>query len=593
MDSSPSPVRTLLCLALSRPAQFLLAGLVSGAVVVLGWSVPYLVQNVIDRRNDLTVIMWITVGIATGLILRHGLSVVRRRLQKSIVRTIERNLALKYLAHALRLDARSYEKYPSSDLLNRLHGLEHVRHALEERVLGISFDAILVAVAAILVARHSIPLAALALAGAALPAIVVFFIKRSIRDSFKETQRLSAQVSESCIDALDGVRDLRIAAAEDWFLRRLEGQYLALHDERYRHHSKLDVIGSGTGLLSALLNIAVLLAGAYAVHADRLTSGQMMFAFTMAGSMVGPLEGIVISWLFFEDAAGALERYEEIMTLPAERGAPSAMARRVEGRLRLENVTFEYLPGAPVLRGITLDISPGRSVAVVGESGAGKSTLLGLLAGFYEPGEGRILVDEEDLHRWDARAWRDQIGVVLQSPHLFRASVEDNLVLGREAVTSEDLDRATSEACAREFLSQLPEGLGTRVSAGGTPFSGGQAQRLALARALVKNPRVLLLDEATSNLDLATESAVWAALEGARGKRTTVFVTHRLSSSARADEIVVLDAGKVVERGTFRELIRANGRFADLWKRQQAEDIAGPAPAAAGTGASLQGVGLS
>jgi len=182
MDSSPSPVRTLLCLALSRPAQFLLAGLVSGAVVVLGWSVPYLVQNVIDRRNDLTVIMWITVGIATGLILRHGLSVVRRRLQKSIVRTIERNLALKYLAHALRLDARSYEKYPSSDLLNRLHGLEDVRHALEERVLGISFDAILVAVAAILVARHSIPLAALALAGAALPAIVVFFIKRSIRD---------------------------------------------------------------------------------------------------------------------------------------------------------------------------------------------------------------------------------------------------------------------------------------------------------------------------------------------------------------------------------------------------------------------------
>jgi ABC-type bacteriocin/lantibiotic exporter with double-glycine peptidase domain len=417
---------------------------------------------------------------------------------------------------------------------------------------------------------YSLPLTILASLGATLPAVIVFFIKRSIRESYKETQRLSTRLSDHCTDAFQGIRDLRLLGDEDWFVRRLERDYLALHQERARHHVKLEIIGNGTNLLSTLLSISILLVGAYAVHAERLSQGQLMFAFSMAGSMLGPLEGLVISWLFFEDAAGALDRYEQVMTLPAVRPAGSSKVREVKGDLRLERVTFGYKAGQPVLHDITLQIPAGRSIAIVGESGAGKTTLLNLLTGHYIPQEGRVLLDGSDLRTWDHTSWRSRLGVVLQDPYLFRITLEENFRLGCAGATAEDVKRALGEASAEEFISRLPDGMKTEVQAGGAPFSGGQAQRLALARALVRNPKVLLLDEATSNLDLATESAVWTALEGGRGRRTTVFVTHRLSSSARADEIVVLDAGRIVEQGSFRDLLERNGRFADLWRRQQA-----------------------
>lgn len=565
-----APLRMLARLVAHHPGRAAIAAILGLVVGALGWAIPIQLQVVLDHRGDLSTIAGITLAVALGTVLRSAFSVLRKHVQMALARGIEQKLALRYLGHALRLDIAEYDRLPRADLLNRLHGLEQVRTALEDRVLGVVFDVVLVAVAAAIMARTSIPLALLASAGAILPAVVVFFIKRIIRDSFKETQELGARLTGTSTDALDGIRDLRVAGAEEWFVGRLERDYVAVQDKRARHHLMLTVIGNTTGLLSTLLSILILFVGAHAVHDGSLTNGQLLFAFSMAGSMLGPIESLVISWLFFEDAAGALERCQQVLALPAEPRVGPRELEDVKGDIALEHVTFGYKPGQPVLHDVSLRIPAGQSVAIVGESGAGKTTLLHLLTGLYRPTEGRVLADGRDLKDWDRRSWRRQIGVVYQSPHLFQATVEENLRLGNSSVDLLDLDHALRDASAQGFVSRLEEGTATPLLAGGAPFSGGQAQRLAIARALARHPKVLLLDEATSNLDLDTESAVWSALEKGKGKRTTVFVTHRLSSSARADRIVVMDGGAITEQGSYSELLEAKGRYHQLWKRQNA-----------------------
>jgi ABC-type bacteriocin/lantibiotic exporter with double-glycine peptidase domain len=541
-------------------------GLVVG---VMGWGVAWLVQTVVDHTGTLDKLYLLGLAVTVVLVLRGVLSLVRRSLQVHLARGIESTLADKYFDHVTQLEMRFYDKYHTGDLMNRLRGIEVLRNAFEDRFLGVTFDAVLVLIAATVMARYSMALAVIATIGAAIPGIIIVVIRNSIKRSFEDMRRLDGDLSNHCMDALLGVRDMRMSEGERWIRERIKGAYRHVQDFRIRHMMKLTVLGAGTVFVSALTSVVVLVIGARLVASAHLSQGQLMFLFTMAGTMLGPLEQLASTWISFDEASVAYARYREILGLPAEpRAEAKKDAGEIRGEIAFEHVTFGYRAGQPILNDVSLHIDEGSSIAIVGESGAGKSTLLSLLAGLYLPDDGRILIDRRDMRTFGLEEVRRRIGVVFQNPHLFNATLEENIRMGCWNATAEDVRRAAQLAHADGFIERLQDGYRTPVQRSGATFSGGQVQRIAIARALVGNPKILLLDEATGNLDAQTEAAIWGALAEAGPKCTRMFVTHRLSTTCRTDRIIVLDKGRICETGTFDALMQARGHFYQLWRRQ-------------------------
>lgn len=551
------------------PCRTLAAAGMGLVVGTLGWGVAWLVQNVVDNTGNLDRLYLLGLAVTAVLVLRGILSLVRRSLQVQLARGIESKLADRYFDHVTQLEMRFYDKYHTGDLLNRLRGIEVLRNAFEDRFLGVTFDAVLVLIAAGVMARYSVSLAVIATIGASIPAIIIVVIRNSIKRSFEDMRRLDGDLSNHCMDALQGVRDMRLSEGERWIRERIKDAYRHVQDFRIRHMMKLTVLGAGTVFVSALTSVVVLVMGARLVGADHLTQGQLMFLFTMAGTMLGPLEQLASTWISFDEASVAFARYREILGLPAEPRADAAgRGAEIRGAIAFERVTFGYRAGQPILNDVSLRIDEGTSVSLVGESGAGKSTLLSLLAGLYMPDEGRILIDGRDLRDLGLEEVRRQIGVVFQNPHLFNATLEENIRMGCWNAGPEDVRRAARLAHADGFIERIPEGYAAPVQRAGATFSGGQVQRIAIARALVGNPKILLLDEATGNLDAQTEAAIWAALTAADLRCTRVFITHRLSTTCRTDRIIVLEKGRICETGTFDELMKRQGHFYRLWRRQ-------------------------
>jgi ATP-binding cassette subfamily B protein len=535
----------------------------------LGWSTSFLIQSILDRGRNASFIHLVGAATALVAVVRAALSIVRRALQLGLVREIEREEAKRYLSHTMSLEMAHHDRYSASGFYDRLHGLENLRSALEDRFLGAMFDAVMVLVAAGFLLRYSGPLACLAAFGALVPAVIVLQVRQGIKESFRNTQEKNADLIQRCMDAFCGLRDLRMNGGEGWMASRIMGSYANAQNDRRRHLVKLAFIGNGTSLLSGLISITILLLGSRYLRSGSLSGGELMFVFTMSGSMLGPIENFVVSWIFFQDAAVALERAGEVLSLPAEATGGADLRLAPRGIITLDRVTFSYEGGgAPVLRNVSFEIARPSTVAIVGESGAGKSTLMALLAAIHRPTSGRILIDGEDLSAIPPRGYRRHLGVVFERPHLFSGTLEENIGIGSRDADSAAIRRALEAACLEDFIDSLPEGLRTRVGEGGVRISAGQAQRVAIARALFRCPAILLLDEATSNLDARTEAAIRTALVKQANERVTIFVTHRLASSVEADKIVVLERGEVVELGTFSELMKRRGSYYRLWVRQ-------------------------
>jgi ATP-binding cassette subfamily B protein len=261
-----------------------------------------------------------------------------------------------------------------------------------------------------------------------------------------------------------------------------------------------------------------------------------------------------------------LDTPEEVRDLP---GAPPLHVE--QGHVRFENVRFGYEDGREILKGLTLDVPAGQTVAVVGPSGAGKSTLARLLFRFYDPSSGRITIDGQDIAEVRQASLRAAIGIVPQDTVLFNDTLGYNIAYGRDDASAEVVAQAATGAALDAFVRALPDGFESRVGERGLKLSGGEKQRVAIARTLVKNPPILILDEATSALDSRTEEAILATLSAVTTGRTTITIAHRLSTVVDADRIVVLDGGRVAEEGSHAELLRRNGLYADMWARQQAE----------------------
>jgi ATP-binding cassette subfamily B protein len=406
-----------------------------------------------------------------------------------------------------------------------------------------------------------------------VPAVAIgaVYYGRYVRRLSKAVQDALAQSNEVAEESISGIRTVRSFAAE-------AGE-LARYGKAVRHSFALAKarVRAGAGFMSAASFAAfgaaalVFWYGGRLVYAHQLKPGELtqFLIYTLIVAM--SLAGLTDLWADFMKSLGAAERVFEILdrtpTIPSASGLRPATSR---GRVDVEQVRFAYpsRPDVPVFQGIDLSLAEGEAVALVGPSGAGKSTVAALLARFYDPLAGRILFDGADVRTLDPQWLRRQIATVAQEPLLFSSSVADNIRYGRPSATPAEVEAAARAAHAHEFVSRFPQGYATLVGERGVQLSGGQKQRVAIARALLKDARLLVLDEATSALDAESEALVQDALERLMRGRTTLVIAHRLSTVMRADRVLVLDGGRVVQQGSHAALLAEEGLYRKLVERQ-------------------------
>jgi ATP-binding cassette subfamily B protein len=353
-----------------------------------------------------------------------------------------------------------------------------------------------------------------------------------------------------------------------------EKKYVKALETQYRSQSFSILVGLASQILNSATTIVILWAGASLVLARELTIGQLMAFNALMGSVLGPLMGLVGLWSRMGDATVAMERLGDVLDIEPEQKPADVAARVVlpdlQGDVKLEHVFFRYGgEDTPyVLEDIDIDIKPGQLVAIVGRSGSGKTTLAKLLVGFYPPSEGKIVVDGYDMAAIDRGYFRAQVGYVMQSNLLFSGTIAENIASGDDSPDRRRVEEVAKMADAHAFISKLPLGYEQVVGERGVGLSGGQVQRLCIARALYHDPRLLVFDEATSALDTQSESNIMANMEAILAGRTAVIIAHRLSTIMRADKIVVLYEGKIAEQGRHDELLARRGMYYELVQKQ-------------------------
>lgn len=409
----------------------------------------------------------------------------------------------------------------------------------------------------------------------AIPIIVLPLIAfgRSVRRKSRHAQDTLAHASAFASEAISSIRTLQAFTNEEFASRRFSGDVEeAFRAARSAIRARAWLTAFAIFIIASSV-VAVLWIGASDVFSGRTTAGalgQFLLYSIFAAGALGELSQV---WGEISLAAGAAERLTEILKIEAEIAAPEnpgELPARVTGKVRFDTVSFAYHAAAdmPILQDLTLDVSPGETIAVVGPSGAGKSTLFHLLMRFYDPTGGRILIDDIDLRHLDPLTIRRQIALVPQDTVVFGATAAENIAYGRPDASKADVEHAAEAALADDFIRAMSHGYDTLIGERGVTLSGGQRQRIAIARAILKDAPILLLDEATSALDAESETLVQAALERLMEGRTTLVIAHRLATVLKADRIIVMDRGRIVETGRHEQLVSNGGLYAKLARLQ-------------------------
>ena len=403
--------------------------------------------------------------------------------------------------------------------------------------------------------------------------VFVFFLQygfKTIRPIFRERAKINAEVTGRLTESLGGVRVIKGYHAEDREATVFSGGVERLLQNVMKSLTMTSVLSAASTTMLGIVSSIVMWKGGHLVLGSEWTTGAYFQYNIFLAFMIAPVFQVVNIGTQLTEAFAGLDRTSEIMAELEENRDPRRMLKMppIEGNVRFDNVEFAYEQDKPVLHGISFAAEQGTVTALVGSSGSGKSTIISLLCAFHTPGSGEVLVDGIDLASVDLNTYRSQLGVVLQESFLFDGSIRENVMFSRPEATEEQFLFACRTARVDEFAERFPEGYDTIVGERGVKLSGGQRQRLSIARALLAQPRILILDEATSSLDSESEAMIQTGLAQLMMGRTTFVIAHRLSTIRRADQILVVEQGRIVERGNHAELYALGGRYYDLYTRQ-------------------------
>jgi ATP-binding cassette, subfamily B, bacterial MsbA len=488
---------------------------------------------------------------------------------------VTRDIRNETYAHLLRLDLGFFQRTRAGQVISRsTHDVDQVRilvTVLLSRLLSSVLQAVAALVALLLISWKLTLVAALF-----LPPMLGLWsrLRGRLRRGLLRVLDAVGEVASQIQETVSGIRLVKASGAEEWEERRFRALTRHQYREFVRVSRSREMLSPLTEMIAAAGIMGLLWYGTYLVLEEgALTAGAFLASLTLAGKLMAPAKFIAQFPAQVQPGLTAAERVFELLDAPLEVvDAPGA--RPVSGfrhSLHLEGVRFEYAPGVPVLEDVDLEIRSGDVIALVGQSGAGKSTLADLLPRFRDPTGGRITLDGVDLRELRLRDLRALIGMVTQETILLHDTVRANIAYGIDGVAQQDLEAAARAANAHEFIAALPHGYDTVLGEKGTRLSGGQRQRVAIARALLRNPPILILDEATSSLDSESERLVQQAIEKLMRDRTVLVIAHRLSTVRRADQIIVLEGGRIVERGTHAELLQRGGRYHRLHHMQFSE----------------------
>src|SRR5712691_6117750 len=540
------------------------------AGIVLPGTTKYLIDGVIiHHRLDLIWKIVTVAGIATaiGAVTDYALAqLLGLAAQKSIT-----DLRMKIQQHVQRLPVTYFDSTKTGIVVTRvMNDAEGIRNLVGTGLIQLVGGLVTAAIAICILFYLSAKLALMILGAVVVFGGVLYWAFKTARPMFKKRNEVSANVTGRLTEGISGIRIVKAYKAE-------------AHEARAFAHGAHELlrlvqgtmrIVSGVGALSTFLvgavGIVVMVIGGREVLAGRMTVGGLISFTLYLGLVIGPVVQIVSIGTQLSEAFAGLERMREILGERTE-NADDPQRRhvpRINGTLEFRDVSFEYTPGVPVLKDINFVAPAGTSVALVGPSGSGKSTLISLVAAFHRPTSGKVIVDGSNLNNIRLDDYRGHIGLVPQDSFLFADTIASNIRLGNPHATAEEVARAAKIAHVDEFAEKFADGYETVVGERGVKLSGGQKQRVAIARAIVADPEILILDEATSSLDSESEALIQDGLNELMKGRTTFVIAHRLSTVRRANQILVLEDGRIIERGTHQQLMALGGRYRALYEKQ-------------------------
>jgi ATP-binding cassette subfamily B protein len=491
-----------------------------------------------------------------------------------MMRNMDFAMMSQFLRHTLSLPLGFFASRKTGDIFARFQENQTIRAFLTESTVTTMLNLMMVFVYFTIMFLYNVKLTLLLLAFVvpivALTVAATPRIKHYARESFAA----ATDAKSFLMEALGGAETVKGMGIERAVRLRWEKKYAKALEVQYRGQQFNIAVGLGSQLLNAATTIAILWVGTNLVLAHELTIGQLIAFNALMGSVLAPLLGLVGMWHLLNDASVAMERLGDVLDLEPEQ-KPEALAARIvlpelRGEIRFEGVYFRYGGSETpyVLANLSFDIKPGELVAIVGRSGSGKTTLAKLLAGFHAPTEGKLTVDGYAMGVIDKEYYRAQLGYVMQSNLLFSGTIAENIAAGDQSPDRRRIEEVAKMADAHAFIAKLPLGYEQVVGERGVGLSGGQVQRLCIARALYHDPRLLVFDEATSALDTQSEANILANMHDILKGRTAVVIAHRLSTIMRADKILVLYDGAIVEQGRHEELLERKGMYYQLVHRQ-------------------------
>ena len=539
-----------------------------------GLVLPYASKNLIDEvipSKDTDALTVLLIAVCTALLFQSLSSFSLTRLLSVEAQHLISILRAKVQEKLLTLTVSFFDNNKSGALVSRvMTDVEGVRNLVGTGFVQLIGGSITAVISLVILIKINAQMTLFVLVPVAIFALIALKAFGYIRPIFRTRGKINATVTGRLTETLNGIRVIKGFNAEEQEQRVFEKGVYDLFQNVKKSLTATAFMTSSSTFLLGLASAGIMGMGGYFIMKNTMTYGEFVSFTLFLGFMIAPIVQMSNIGSQLTEAFAGLDRTQELMKLPEENDPKTRTVRlnKIEGNVSFNNISFSYDDKTEVLHDISFEAHKGSVTALVGSSGSGKSTIAGLATAFLNPNSGQVLIDGIDLSKVDLKTFRNQLGVVLQDDFLYEGTIRENILFPRPNASEEDLLAAVNGAYVNEFTDRFKDGLDTLIGERGVKLSGGQKQRISIARALLAKPKIVVLDEATSNLDTQSEAYIQKSLEILMKNRTTFVIAHRLSTIQKADQILVVEEGDIVERGKHQELIDAKGRYYELYTYQ-------------------------